>query len=298
MKYIKSPIDKLADVLIYISFGLFAFLCFFPFYYIIINTISDNTLVSAGKVLFLPQGIHFENYKQVFLIKGLFSATFISIARTLIGTAFSVLAATIIGYAFSRPEYWKRKFWYRFLIITMYFNAGIIPWYLNMRMLGLLNNFLAYILPAVCVPFFVILVKTYIESIPESLEEAAEIDGAGYLIRYVRIIMPLTRPIIATIAIFAAVGQWNSFMDTVFLMTKKELFTLQFILYQYLNEANYLAQQMRLNPNFVNVVASYQLTPVAVRFTVSIITVLPILLVYPFFQKYFVKGIMIGAIKS
>jgi len=180
----------------------------------------------------------------------------------------------------------------------MYFNAGIIPWYLNMRMLGLINNFLAYILPAVCVPFFVILVKTYIESIPESLEEAAEIDGAGYLMRYLRIILPLTRPIIATIAIFAAVGQWNSFMDTVFLVTKKELYTLQFILYQYLNEANYLADQMRQNPNFINVAATYKLTPVAVRFTVSIITVMPILLVYPFFQKYFVKGIMIGAIKS
>ncbi|MEA4889120.1 MAG: carbohydrate ABC transporter permease [Clostridiaceae bacterium] len=298
MKFQKSKTDRLTDVLIYTGFGLFAFLCFFPFYYIIINTISDNTLVSAGKILFLPHGIHLENYKQVFLIKGLLNATVISLSRTVLGTAMSALAATVLGYAFSRPEYWKRKFWYRFLIITMYFNAGIIPWYLNMRMLGLINNFLAYILPAVCVPFYVILVKTYIESIPESLEEAAEIDGAGYLMRYLRIILPLTRPIIATIAIFAAVGQWNSFMDTVFLVTKKELYTLQFILYQYLNEANYLADQMRQNPNFINVAATYKLTPVAVRFTVSIITVMPILLVYPFFQKYFVKGIMIGAIKS
>ncbi len=298
MKYQKSKTDYITDILIYFGFGLFSFLCFFPFYYIIINTISDNTLVSAGKILFLPHGIHVENYKQVFLIKGLASATFISLSRTVLGTAMSALAATVLGYAFSRPEYWKRKFWYRFLIITMYFNAGIIPWYLNMRMLGLINNFLAYILPAVCVPFFVILVKTYIESIPESLEEAAEIDGAGYLMRYLRIILPLTRPIIATIAIFAAVGQWNSFMDTVFLVTKKELYTLQFILYQYLNEANYLADQMRQNPNFINVASNYKLTPVAVRFTVSIITVMPILLVYPFFQKYFVKGIMIGAIKS
>lgn len=298
MKYQKSRLDKLADFIIYFLFGLFTFLCFFPFYYVIINTVSDNTMVASGRVLFFPQGFHIENYKQVFQIKGLFSATIISILRTLIGTAFSIIGASVMGYAFSRPEYWKRKFWYRFIIITMYFNAGIIPWFLNMRMLGLLNNFLAYVLPAVCGPFYVILVKTYIESVPESLEEAAEIDGAGYLMRYLRIIMPLTRPIIATIAIFAAVGQWNSFMDTVFLMTKRELYTLQFILYQYLNEATYLANQMRQNPNFINVVAAYQLTPVAVRFTVSIITVLPILLVYPFFQKYFIKGIMIGAVKS
>jgi len=298
MKYIRTCRDKLTDAFIYVIFGLFAFLCFFPFYYIIINTISDNTMVSAGQILFWPRGLHLENYKQVFQIKGLFLAVWISIARTAIGTAVSILSATIVGYGFSRPEYWQKKFWYRFLIITMYFNAGIIPWYLNMRMLGLLNNFMAYVLPSMCAPFFVILVKTYIESIPESLEEAAEIDGAGYLVRYVQIILPLTKPIIATIAIFAAVGQWNSFMDTVFLVTRPELFTLQYILFQYLNQINYIAEQMRNNPGFINVAAMFKLTPVAVRFTVSIITVMPVLLIYPFFQKYFVKGIMIGAVKS
>jgi len=110
MKYQKSKTDRLTDVLIYAGFGLFSFLCFFPFYYIIINTISDNTLVSAGKILFLPHGIHLENYKQVFLIKGLLNATIISLSRTILGTAMSALAATVLGYAFSRPEYWKRKF--------------------------------------------------------------------------------------------------------------------------------------------------------------------------------------------
>lgn len=286
------------DIIIYLVFTLFGLMCIFPFYYIIINTISDNTLVSLGKILFIPKGIHLENYKQAFEIPGLFDATFISLARTILGTLATLLSSTVLGYTFSRKEYWKRSFWYRFLVMTMYLNAGIIPWYLTMRALGLTNNFLAYILPSLSTPFNVILVKTYVESIPDSLEEAAEIDGAGYLLRYVRIILPLARPIIATIAIFAAVAQWNSFMDTVYLMTDRKLYTLQFILYQYLNQVDALARQMQQNPGFLNVAASYKLTPVAVRFTVSIITVIPILMVYPFLQKHFVKGIMIGAVKG
>jgi putative aldouronate transport system permease protein len=286
------------DAAIYIVFGLFGLVCIFPFYYVVINTVSDNTLVSLGKIMFLPQGLHLENYRQVFEIRGLFQAAFISVARTVLGTVATVLSTTVLGYAFSRREYWKRAFWYRFLIISMYFNAGIIPWYLTMRSLGLTNNFLAYVLPAFNRPFNVILAKTYIESIPSSMEEAAEIDGAGYLARYARIILPMARPIIATIAIFSAVEQWNSFMDTVYLMTNRNLYTLQFILYQYLSQVDFIAIQMQKNPAFIDVVASARLTPVAIRFTVSIITVIPILLVYPFMQKHFVKGIMIGAVKG
>ena len=286
------------DVFIYCIYGLFAFVCIFPFYYIVINTISNNEMVASGLVLFFPRGIHFDNYFQVFQIKGIYSAAFISLSRTVVGTLISVLSASFIGYAMTKREYWHRKFWYRFIIITMYFNAGLIPWYLTMRNLSLTNNFLAYVLPSLCGPFNMILVKTYIESIPASLEESSEVDGAGYLKRYFWIILPLAKPILATIAIFSAVGQWNSFMDTVFLMTKDSLFTLQFILYKYLNSINSLAEMMKRNPTFTNASAATMLTPVAVRFTVSVVTVIPILLVYPFFQRFFVKGIMIGAVKG
>ncbi len=290
--------NVLFNIINYGVFILFTFICIFPFYYIFINTISDNDLAATGKVLFLPVGVHFENYAKVFKIRGLSQAAFISLMRTVLGSLFTLLGSSFLGYALCRQEYWNRKFWYRFIIVTMYFNAGIIPWFINMKNLGLVNNFWAYVLPAFVSPFYLILFKTYIEQIPASLEESAEIDGAGYLVRYFRIILPLSGPILATIAVFASVGQWNSFMDTLFLMTKSRLYTLQFLLYQYLNEVNALAAAMRSSPQYQNIDPSKILTPTSIRMTISMVVVLPILFVYPYMQRYFVKGIMIGAVKG
>jgi putative aldouronate transport system permease protein len=164
--------------------------------------------------------------------------------------------------------------------------------------LGLVNNFLVYILPAIVSPFFIILVKTFIESTPVALQESAQIDGAGYWVIFTKIILPLSMPILATISIFAAVGQWNSFTDTLFLVTNQKLFSLQFILYRYMNEATSLAQLMRQTSGAVNIDLTNMATPTSIRTTVSMVVVTPILLVYPFFQRFFVKGIMIGAVKG
>ena len=202
-----------------------------------------------------------------------------------------MLGTSFLGYALTRKELWMRKVWYRFVIITMYFNAGIIPWFITMKNLHLTNNFLAYILPGIISPFSLMLFKTYVENIPDSMEESAELDGAGYLVRYFKIIMPLSKPILATLVIFSAVGHWNSFMDTVFLMTNSKLFTLQYVLYQYLNEASSLADMlmsMQANGELIDV--TKLLTPTSVKMTVSMVVVLPILFVYPFFQRYFVGG--------
>ena len=286
------------QTLIMTLFGLFALICFFPFYYITINTLSANDLVASGKLLVFPVGLHFTNYIQAITVKGILPATFVSIGRTIFGTFFTVLTASFLGYCMTKQEYWHRTFWYRFLIVTMYFSAGLIPWYILMKTLGLMNNYLAYILPALSSPFNTVLCKTYIESLPSSLEESAEIDGAGYLRRYFNIIIPLSMPILATVAVFTAVSQWNAFMDTVFLMTKSQYFTLQFVLYKFLNETTALAEMIKLDPSFAELAANLQLTPVSVRFTISVITLLPVMFVYPFFQRYFVKGIMIGAIKG
>ena len=193
---------------------------------------------------------------------------------------------------------WARKFWYRFTIITMYFNAGLIPWYITMRNLHLTNNFLAYILPAIVQPFNIILVKTYMESISPALQEAAEIDGASVMKVFMKIMLPLAKPIMATIAIFAAVGQWNSFQDTLILMTKPALYTLQFLLYQYINQASSLAAMIKNGTVISTSSLATMQTPTSIRMTVSVVVILPILLVYPFFQKYFVKGIMIGSVKG
>lgn len=281
----------------YTVFTIITIICVFPFYYLFINTISNNDLSSRGLVMFYPKDLHWTNYTDVFKIPGLGQAALVSVGRTLIGTILTVVASAFLGYLFTK-QMWGRKFWYRFLVITMYFNAGLIPWYLTMLHLGLTNNFLAYILPAIVQPFFIILVKTFVESTPVALQESAQIDGAGYFKIFTSIIFPLITPILATIAIFSSVSQWNSFTDTLFLITDQRLFTLQFILYRYMNEATSIAQLMKQSTGGMDLDLANMATPTSIRTTVSMVVVLPILLVYPFFQRFFVKGIMIGAVKG
>ena len=215
-----------------------------------------------------------------------------------IGTALMVAATGLIGYLVTKKEMWHRKFWYRFIVITMYFNAGLIPWYMNMSMLGLTGTFAAYIIPGIVAPYNIILVKTYIESIPAELEESAFMDGAGFFTVFRKIIWPLSKPILATIAIFGAVGHWNSFTDSLMLMQNTpELYTLQHILYNYLNMSTNIAGIMGSGGGSSDMVEGL-LNAKVIKYTVSMVTVIPILMVYPFMQRYFEKGIMLGAVKG
>ena len=218
----------------------------------------------------------------------------------MIGTTLTVGASAFLGFMFTQEDMWGRKFWYRFTVITMFFNAGIIPWYLTMRSLHLTNNFLAYILPTIVAPFFIILVKTFVESTPKELQQAASIDGAGTMTLFFKIMLPICKPILATVAIFAAVDQWNSFQDTLLLVTDSKLYSLQFILYNYINQASSYPPWSICKMPVRRAIASLatKQTTTSIRMTVTIIVVAPILLIYPIFQRFFVKGIMIGAVKG
>lgn len=293
--------DIIFYIIIYILFAVLTIACIYPFYFLIINTLTANDISSKTAVLLLPQRIHFDNYVKILKLDGLPDALLVSVARTVIGTTLTVFASAFLGYLFTQKEMWGRKFWYRFIIVTMYFNAGLIPWFITMLNLNLRNNFLAYILPAIVAPFNIILVKTYIENTPQALQESAKIDGAGYFTIFSKIVWPLCVPILATVSVFSAVNQWNSFTDTLLLMTNKHLYTLQFILYRYLSQASSLATMMSSSGSnmgqAVTNLAGAQ-TPQSIRMTVSVVVILPILFVYPFFQRYFVGGIMIGAVKG
>ena len=292
--------DVTFHIINYAVFLIFTIICAYPFYYLIINTISSNDLSANGFINFLPKQIHFENYKQVIKLRGLSTAVFVSIGRVVIGTSATVLASAFLGFMFTQEKMWARKFWYRFIVITMYFNAGLIPMYLTMQNLHLTNSFWVYVIPGIVQPFNIILVKTYVESIPKSLQEAAEIDGAGILKIFRRVILPTSTPILATVAIFSAVGHWNSFQDTLMYITDQGLWTLQYLLYSYINQASSLAMLIKNSLGSAqNMMAlATQQTSTSVRMTVSVIVVLPILCIYPMFQKYFVKGIMIGSVKG
>ncbi len=297
--YKTKPGDVIFNILNYVFFILFTLTCIFPFYYLFINTISDNDLVKRGLINFYPKGININNYIALKGVNDLGYAFLVTISRTIFATALMVVASAFVGYLVTKQEMWKRSFWYRFLVITMYFNAGLIPWYLNFAMLGLTNKYSAYILPAIVAPYNIILVKTYIESIPAELEESAFIDGASYMTVFRKLIFPLSKPILATIAIFGAVGNWNSFQDSLILMqNNSQLFTLQHRLYIYLNQSSNIGAVMSLGGSAAASAMEQALNAKVIKYTISMVSIIPILMVYPFMMRYFEEGIMLGAVKG
>lgn len=292
--------DLLFTMVNYTVFIAMVFLCAYPFYFLIINSISANDVSALGDVRWWPVDFHLQNYAEVLQLNGLPMAAIVSIARTAIGTLATVLASAFLGFMFSQSRMWGRQFWYRFVIITMYFSAGLIPVFIVMKTLGLTNNFWVYVLPFIVQPFFIILVKTYVEAMPESLQEAAEMDGANIVQIFFRIYLPNMTPILATVAIFSAVAQWNSFQDTLIYVTDQSLYTLQYLLYMFINQANSLAQAAQNSGgNLTGIIsAATTQTPTSIRMTVSVLVVLPIIFIYPLFQRFFVKGIMLGAVKG
>ena len=278
-------------------FSAFALICIFPFYHLLISTISDSQFVEQGRIYLFPVGLTLNNYIEVLRIPNLGNAAFISISRTILGTSGTVFVTSYLAYFFTKTNMWGRKFWYRLVVATMYFSAGLIPSFLNNRMLGLHNNFLIYIVPGLVGVFNMVLVKTSIEAMPAEIEESVIMDGAGYLTRYFRIVLPLQIPILATIAVFSAVGHWNDFFTTQLYITRPQLFTLQFLLFEFLNQVRQAMRQIDTAAEGMGM-AGNVLRPASVRLTLTAVVTIPILLVYPFMQKYFVKGIMVGAIKG
>ncbi|MEA4824524.1 MAG: carbohydrate ABC transporter permease [Clostridiaceae bacterium] len=287
------------NIINYTFFALFTFICIYPLWYVFIYTISDPAKVASQSVVLYPLGFSMYNITRVMKLDGLLNAFVISVLRTVIGTVLTLVSCMLLGYVFSKEDVPFRKLMYRILVVTMYVSGGLIPTYLVIKAYGMLNTFWVYILPPVSA-YYVILIKTYIEQLPISLEESALIDGASYIRIFIRIIAPLSIPIAATIAIYSAVEQWNAWFDNhIYTFTNNKLTCLQYLLYNYLTEAERLSKALE-GTHVTQEMAerAQKLTPMGVRMTVTLITVLPILCVYPFLQKYFIKGILIGAVKG
>ena len=271
--------------------------CLYPIWYVLVGSFSSG--VYAHFAYFWPKGFSITTYKQLFSRSDIWLAFLVSIGRTVIGTLLCVFFTSMLAYLVTQQSMYFRKAVYRYFIITMYIQGGMIPWYITMKSYGLVNNFFVYVIPGIISVFNLILTKTFIESLPPSLEESAQLDGAGFFTIYTRIILPLIKPILATVAVFTAVGQWNTWMDNYILVNSHSLTTLQLLLYNYLNQAQALATQMRGGAVGGGGAAEfYSVTADSVRMTMVIVTVVPIMLVYPFVQKYFTKGILLGAVKG
>lgn len=273
---------------------------FYPFWYCIIVSFNEASDLLMGPLSFLPRKFTLENYRFLFQSNKFPVAIRNSILRTVLGTVSHCALTGAVAYGLSRPNLMFRKVYTTIFVITMYFGGGLIPTYLLYRDLGLINNFLVYIIPGVFGFYHCILFMSFYESIPASLEESARMDGASVLTIFTRIIFPVSKPIFATIGLYCVVGQWNAWYDTVIYTKSDNLVTLQSILTQLLQAAENLEKMMQQmgSSGMAAGNAASKISPLAVRVAAMVITVFPIALVYPFFQKYFVKGIMLGSVKE
>lgn len=289
----ESPQRKVFNVLNFFLFVIVDIICLYPMWYVFVQSLSTG--FRASRAMLWPINFSFENYSAILTRKDIGHAVWISILRTVSGTTLTVLGCMMLGYLFTKQNMPFRKFLYRVLIITMYVGGGLIPTYLVYKAYHLNNTFFVYILPSIISAYYVILIKTFVEALPTSVEESAMLDGAGIFTIFWHIILPMCLPIIATIAIYASVGQWNSWFDNhLYALSNKKLLTLQYLLYKYLQEAQNIANELTKERQE----AALQITPRGVRMTVTMITIIPIFLVYPFFQRFLIKGLLIGAVKG
>lgn len=280
------------DIFLLVLFGVILVITLYPFLNVLAISFNDATDTMRNINFLIPRVFTLENYKYVFTENDIVTPFMMSVARTLIGTVISLFCTSMLAYVLSRKDFYFNKLFTIMFVLTMYVSGGMIPEYLLIkRTLGLGNSFLVYIIPGVIWVYNVILVRSYMEGIPYALQEAAMIDGANDLYIWVRLMFPLSKPVNATVALFYAVGQWNSFMDTY--LYAQDLQTLQYRLYIIMNQAT-----MKVDPHSTMTTAAKAITPLAVRMAVTIIATVPILVVYPFLQKYFVGGMTLGAVKD
>ncbi|MFD1886919.1 carbohydrate ABC transporter permease [Paenibacillus wenxiniae] len=278
---------------------LIAVVTLYPFLNTLAVSLNAGNDTIRGGIYLWPRVWTEQNYRAVFAGGTIFNAFLISVARTVIATVVSLFLTSMLAYTISRKEYVFRKPITIIVVLTMYFSAGLIPYYFLIRDLHLLNNFLVYIIPGLVSAFNMIVIRTYIQTLPEGLIESAKIDGAGDFRTFISIILPLCQPVLATVALFIAVGQWNSWFDTfLFASSKQSLSTLQFELMKLLSSSmNTNSSTSMANGADLNAVQN-MVTPVSIRAAITIVASLPILIVYPFLQKYFVHGLQLGSVKE
>ncbi|KAB8130992.1 carbohydrate ABC transporter permease [Gracilibacillus oryzae] len=269
----------------------------YPFLNILAVSLNDAVDTARGGIHIWPREFTIANYQEIFGSNDLlFQAFIMSIIRTVVGTITGIIASTMLAYTLSRRDFVLNGFVGLLLVLTMFISGGLIPDYMLIRSLGLINDFSVYILPMLLTAFNVIVIRSFMDNLPVALEESAKIDGANDFVIFSKIIIPLCMPVIATIALFLAVAQWNSWFDTyLYARGNEALTTLQFELMKILDNASLSSGD--INSQNAEVIAG-QTNPQSIKMAITIIATVPILLVYPFLQKYFVTGLTLGAVKS
>ena len=281
---------------------IFLILLMFITLYPVINTVAysfnEGTDALRGNIGLLPRKFSLDSYKSILSDVAVYRAAWISASKTVLITLLNLFWTSMLAYALSRKEFVLRKFITLIMVLTMYINAGLIPNYLLIsKTLHLSNKYLVYIIPTMFSCFNMIVIRTYIAGLPEALVESARIDGAGDLRIFWQIIFPLCKPVLATVALFVAVGSWNSWFDTyLYVGGKKDLYTLQYLLKMKLATTQASANAAKSTAEAMSTLG--QTTPITIRCAITVIAAIPIMVVYPFLQQYFVKGIALGSVKE
>lgn len=290
----KTNGERIFNIVNYSIMVLLCIIILYPVWYVLVLSFNEGIDAAKGGIYFFPRTLTFTNYKIVFENAGIVRSFMVTIMRTLVGVCTHVLFTATVAYGLSKTQLVGRKLFLTMGVITMFFNGGLIPTFLLIKKLGMLDSFLVYIIPTMFNFFELIIFTSFFKEIPASLEESARIDGANDMFIYIRIILPLSLPVLATIALFNGVWHWNDYFTGLIYINKEELQTIQTYLYRVIQQNS--SSQMLANTGGAVILRST--TSKSIELATMVITTFPIVCVYPFLQKYFVKGLLIGSVKG
>ena len=287
--------DRIIDLTKIVILILLVVVTVYPFWNILIISVNDAMDALKGGLYFLPRKLSFDAYKQIFNNEDFMYSIRVTLARTVIGTPVSLFVTATAAFVLSRKEFSGNRVISFLFVFTMYFGGGMVPTYMIIKSLGLINNFWVFIFPGAMSVYNMILIRNYIDTLPEELFESARLDGASDLSIFFKIVVPLSKPILMTVGLFVAVGQWNSWFDAYLYTSSQNLKPMQAILVEILNQYQTSGGD---SAQVAQGAKGIRLTPDSIRMAATIVSTLPIIMVYPFIQKYFEKGIMLGAVKD
>lgn len=284
--------DKVFKIVTISVVVIIAACCLFPFLHIMAISFSNKTAVIRGDVLLWPVNFDLSAYKAVFTNKGLMDSMWFSLLLTVVYTVFALAMTILCAYPLSRPGLKFKSPILLYILFTMYFSGGMIPSYLNIKSLGLLDTFWVLVFPTVLSTYNMILMKSFFQSMPRELEESAYVDGANDLVVLIKIVLPLSKAMLATIALFYAVSRWNGFMDAILYINDESMYTIQLRLRQ-LIQSSQVSSMMEEIPEMKD-----DLVAETIKAGCMVFSMIPVMIIYPWLQKYFVKGVMIGSVKG
>lgn len=297
--YRNSRTDRVFDILVYVLLIVAGLIVLYPLYFMVIASFSDPVYTNSGQVILWPKGASLDGYKQVFkdsrLLLGYRNSILYSTGYMVLSVALTMLAA----YPLANKKLVGRRVFNVLFVIPMYFSGGLVPTYIVVRNIGLMNNPIIVCILGALSMFNIIIARTYLETnIPAGLEESAQIDGANQAQTFFKIILPLSKPILAVLALYAFVGQWNSYFNALMYLNNGQYYPLQLVLRTILLTAQSLQTSQAISIENINEMAQQQKLADMIKYGVIVVSTAPLLIVFPFFQKYFAQGIMVGSIKG